>query len=73
LGFFGLRPKDKPLIHDSIFSLVYHGNGFNFSDVYEMPVYLRNFYIKKLIDTKKEEQKQIEKSQSKIKKPNFRK
>ena len=31
----------------------------------------RNFYIKKLIDTKKEEQKQIEKSQSKIKKPNF--
>tara|TARA_B100000424_G_scaffold2796_1_gene2100 strand:- start:1014 stop:1130 length:117 start_codon:yes stop_codon:yes gene_type:complete len=38
-----------------------------------MPVYLRNFYIKKLIDTKKEEQKQIEKSQSKIKKPNFRK
>tara|TARA_Y100000361_G_scaffold137144_1_gene138338 strand:- start:308 stop:529 length:222 start_codon:yes stop_codon:yes gene_type:complete len=72
LGFFGLSPKDKPQIHASIFSLVYHGNGFNFSDVYEMPIYLRNFYIKKLIDTKKEEQKQVEKSQSKIKKPNFR-
>jgi len=39
----------------------------------KLPIYLRNFYIKKLVDTKKEEQKQIEKSQSKIKKPNFRK
>ena len=73
MGFFGLRPEDKPAIHESIFSLVYHGNGFSFSDVYDMPIYLRNFYLKKLIDTKKEENKQVEKSQSKIKKPNFRK
>ena len=30
-----------------------------------MPVYLRNFYYKKLIKIKKEEQEQIEKSQKK--------
>lgn len=29
-----------------------------------MPTYLRNFYLKKLIDTKKEEKKQAKKSQS---------
>tara|TARA_Y100001963_G_scaffold117455_1_gene163400 strand:- start:552 stop:686 length:135 start_codon:yes stop_codon:yes gene_type:complete len=30
-----------------------------------MPVYLRRFYIKKLIDVKKEEEAHIKKSQSK--------
>ena len=28
-----------------------------------MPIYLRNFYFKKLSDTKEEEQKQMEKAQ----------
>ena len=32
-----------------------------------MPIYLRRFYFKKLIDAKKEESKQIKESQSKIK------
>ena len=32
-----------------------------------MPVYLRRFYIKQLIDFKEEEQKQIKKSQQKTK------
>ena len=69
MGFFGLRPEDKPAIHESIFSLVYHGQGFTHSDVYTMPVYLRTFYIQKLIKSKKEEEKQIKKAQSKVKKP----
>tara|TARA_R100001015_G_C4453775_1_gene43036 strand:- start:317 stop:538 length:222 start_codon:yes stop_codon:yes gene_type:complete len=73
LGFFGLRPKDRAALHESIFSLVYHSQGFTHSDVYEMPVYLRNFYMKTLMKTKKEEQKQIEKSKSKIKTPKIRK
>ena len=30
-----------------------------------MPIYLRNFYMRKLIDVKEEEQKQIKKSQKK--------
>ena len=42
---------------DDIFSLVNYGNGFTFSDVYFMPVHLRNYYIKLLVDTKKKEEK----------------
>tara|TARA_Y100001963_G_scaffold149548_1_gene229212 strand:+ start:1365 stop:1496 length:132 start_codon:yes stop_codon:yes gene_type:complete len=29
-----------------------------------MPIYLRNFYFKKLLDVKKEEKKQMEKAQN---------
>ena len=47
-SFFGLRAEDKPAIHDQIFSLCFHGKGgFNFTEVYNMPIYLRHFYIKK--------------------------
>jgi len=50
--FFGLRPNHRPLIHSEIFDLIYHSNGgFTFSDVYELPIYLRKFYMKKLKDT----------------------
>ena len=73
--FFGLQPSDKPNLHSNIFQLVYYGEGFTFSDVYDMPIYLRNFYLKKLTDTKKEEKKQIDKSNKKssstIHKPKF--
>jgi len=32
-----------------------------------MPIYLRNFYIKKLVDIKKEENKQLEKTKNRSK------
>ena len=52
---------------------MYFGKGFNHSDVYNMPIYLRNFYYKKLINTRKKENDEIEKAQkrnkSKISKP----
>ena len=63
--FFGLQPKDKPVLHSNIFQLIYHGVGFTFSDVYDMPVYLRNFYTQKLIETRKEEKAEIEKANKK--------
>ena len=72
--FFGLRPKHKPQIHEEIFQLLYYGNGFVHSDVYEMPVYLRKFYFQKLNEYKKKESKEIEKAQQKkpnIAKPSF--
>mgnify|MGYP003119619875 CR=1 FL=1 len=65
LTFFGLQPSDKPTLHKNIFSLLYYGSGFNFSDVYHMPVYLRNFYIQELTTTKQKEQQEIEKARSK--------
>tara|TARA_R100000995_G_scaffold84853_1_gene65247 strand:+ start:27 stop:257 length:231 start_codon:yes stop_codon:yes gene_type:complete len=67
LGFFGLKPKDKPKLHQQIFELMYYGKGFIHSDVYEMPIYLRNFYYKQLVDTRNKENEEIKKAQQKSK------
>ena len=52
---------------------MYYGAGFTHSDVYNMPVYLRNYYYNKLVETRKKENDEIKKSQrknkSKIAKP----
>lgn len=56
LGFFGLPAEYSVTLHKEIFTLTYHGGGgFIFSEVYGMPVYLRKFYIKELVDAKKRE------------------
>ena len=56
--FFGLTPKDKHYIHEEIFSLCYHGQGgFTQSEVYNMPIYLRKFYINQIVKTIKEQNK----------------
>ena len=67
MGFFGLRPKDKPKIHEQIFQLMYYGQGFTHSDVYDMPIYLRNFYYKQLLDTRKKENDEMKKANQKAK------
>tara|TARA_B100000902_G_C26565092_1_gene553777 strand:+ start:166 stop:342 length:177 start_codon:yes stop_codon:yes gene_type:complete len=50
---------------------MYYGQGFTHLDVYEMPIYLRNFYYKQLIDTRKKENDEIKKvnKKSNISKP----
>ena len=45
-----------------------HGNGFNWSDVYNMPVYLRTFYFKQLNEHYKEKSKAREKANQRFKK-----
>ena len=44
---------------------MYFGNGFIHSDVYNMPVYLRRFYYRQLIDTKKKESDEVKKANQK--------
>ena len=66
MSFFGLQPQHRPQIHEEIFQLIYYGKGFNHSDVYSMPTYLRRFYLTKLIDAKKKENDQIEKANKKV-------
>ena len=44
---------------------MYYGVGFTHSDVYGMPIYLRNFYYKQLTDTRKKENDQIKKANQK--------
>tara|TARA_R100000995_G_scaffold77980_1_gene48347 strand:+ start:29 stop:274 length:246 start_codon:yes stop_codon:yes gene_type:complete len=63
LGFFGLKAEDKAKLHEQIFQLMYYGEGFTHSDVYSMPIYLRNFYYRQLADTRKKEADEMEKAQ----------
>ena len=67
-SFFGLRAEDKPAIHDQIFSLCFHGKGgFTHTEVYEMPTYLRRFYISKASKFYEEEKKEMDKATKKSK------
>ena len=45
---------------------MHHSNGFTHTDVYNMPVYLRRFYLQKLINLKEAEKEQFEKEKSKV-------
>ncbi len=50
------------MIHEQIFSLSYHSQGAFTQDIaYKLPVYLRIFYLKKLIDVKEKEKEAMEK------------
>jgi hypothetical protein len=66
LSFFGLRDVDKPAIHEEIFQLCFHGKGgFSFTEVYNMPTYLRRFYIQSAQKFYEEEKKEYDKSSKK--------
>ena len=54
---------------------MYYGKGFNFTEVYNMPIYLRRFYLKRLSKQMEDENKSTKKAQSKSKttSPPFRK
>jgi hypothetical protein len=52
--------------------MIHYGNGFTWSDVYFMPIYLRNFYFKQLVDFKKKEAEENKKAQSKARMPKVR-
>ena len=56
--FYGLTLtlEDKVRIHQEIFHLIYNSNGsITHDEAYSMPVYLRYFYLKMLIDQKQKE------------------
>jgi hypothetical protein len=48
-----LTPEERLQVHTEIHQLCYHGGGgFTLGDVYDLPVYLRRFHLRKLIETK---------------------
>lgn len=48
--------------------MVYHSNGgFNWNDLYYMPIKLREFYWQELMDAKKRENEEVEKANRKAK------
>ena len=66
--FFGHQLEYRQLLHSQIFDLIFHGNGgFNWSDVYNMPIWLRHFYISKIIEFKKQEKAAHDKEAARIK------
>ena len=66
--FFGLGPNYRPILHDQVFDLVYWGKGgFSWSDVYNMPVWLRVFYINKISKIHKKEKEDHDRSMKKSK------
>ena len=54
---------------------MYYGKGFNFTEVYNMPIYLRRFYLKRLNKQLGDEAAAVKKSKTKsnvTKPPTFR-
>ena len=74
--FFGLGTEYKLGLHEEIFSLCYYGNGgFTWDEVYNLPIYLRRFYIKqvtKAIEARNKAESDAASSQkSKVSSPGF--
>jgi hypothetical protein len=57
--FFGLTDEYKITVHEHIYGLV--TIGFTFSELYSMPVYLRNFYLRLAIKKQEEEKREMDK------------
>jgi hypothetical protein len=71
--FFGLPPEYKPEIHEQIFQLILHSKGgITFSDAYNLPIYLRHFYLRRLQTFYKKEAEELRKELDKHK-TSFRK
>ena len=55
------------VVHSEVFDLVYHGKGgFTWHDVYNLPVFLRRFYIKKIVKALEDKAEAIEKERKKM-------
>jgi hypothetical protein len=67
LTFFTLPLDYRIQLHSQIWEMVQFSNGFTWSEVYHMPVYLRRFYFNKLVEMKKKEAEEMKKAQSKSK------
>jgi hypothetical protein len=47
--FFGFKPEDRVQLHESIFNLIWWGDGrWDWDTIYTMPIFLRKFYISKI-------------------------
>ena len=60
--FFGLNEEYAEHVYEQFFFLKYHG-GWSFTEAYNLPVGLRDWFLKRLI-------KQLEKENEEVKKAN---
>jgi hypothetical protein len=54
--FFGLTGEYLEDVYDQIFLLKYYG-GWSFFEAYNLPIQLRQWFLKRLVKQKEEEQK----------------
>ena len=59
--FFGLTPKYMETVYEQFFLLKHHGN-WSFMEVYNLPVGLRNWFLKRLEKQFKMEKEAMEKA-----------
>jgi len=69
--FSGLPPNYRLTVHQNIFDLIHFGKGFTWQDAYNLPIFIRTFYIKSIEKVIKARQKAEEKSMKKMRKPNI--
>lgn len=71
--FFGFKPEDRVQLHESLFNLVWYGAGrWDWNTLYNMPVYIRRFWISKINKMQDESAYAAEQLKSKKKsKPNI--
>ena len=52
--FFGFKPEDRVSLHENIFKILWYGEGrWDWDTIYNMPVFLRNYWIKRINDIAK--------------------
>ncbi|OUW60178.1 MAG: hypothetical protein CBD63_04135 [Candidatus Pelagibacter sp. TMED203] len=73
MTFFGQPPENRAAIHEEIFNIIYFGQGFTHSDVYNMPLPLRRYYADVLIKTKERENKEVEEANKQFQDPRLTK
>ena len=63
-GFFGLTPQYRVNLFSQVHDLVFHGGGgFQYTEVYNMPIWLRKFHSNKISEYNQEQNDEIEKAQ----------
>lgn len=47
--FFGFKPEDRVKLHENIFNLIWYAAGrWSWDDIYNLPIFLRNYYVKRV-------------------------
>jgi hypothetical protein len=64
--FFGLTPEYKLDVFKNMLTISHYSKGaFSVMDLYHMPIYMRNFYIKEFVKLKEQENREIDKARKK--------
>ena len=62
-AFFCLTPKYKLQVYQEVHDLVYYGNGgFIYSEVYQMPIHIRRYHIRKIDVLHKKQNEELQKA-----------